>query len=57
MRKFKTFINGIRHDIEAVKNAIKYKWTNGLVEGHVNRLKNKKKEGYPFQIGLNYHQK
>lgn len=28
-------------DIEFVKNAIKYKWTNGLVEGHVNRLKNK----------------
>jgi transposase len=42
----KTFINGIRHDIEAVKNAIKYKWTNGLVEGHVNRLKNIKREMY-----------
>ena len=46
IRKLKTFINGIRHDIEAVKNAIKYKWTNGLVEGHVNRLKNKKREMY-----------
>jgi transposase len=30
----------------AVKSAIKYEWTNGLVEGHVNRLKNKKREMY-----------
>ena len=44
--RLKSFINGIKHDIEAVKNAIKYKWTNGLVEGHVNRLKNKKREMY-----------
>lgn len=44
--RLKTFINGLRNDIEAVKNAIKYKWTNGLVEGHVNRLKNKKREMY-----------
>lgn len=27
-----------------VKNAIMYNWTNGLVEGCVNRLKNKKRE-------------
>ncbi len=46
IKRLKTFINGINHDIEAVKNAIKYKWTNGLVEGHVNRLKNKKREMY-----------
>lgn len=30
----------------AVKNAISYNWTNGLVEGNVNRLKNKKREMY-----------
>lgn len=40
------FCNGLTKDIDAVKNAIKYKWTNGLVEGNVNRLKNKKSEMY-----------
>ena len=34
------------HDLEAIKNAIKYPWSNGVVEGHVNRLKNKKREMY-----------
>lgn len=46
IKSLKTFINGLNHDIDAVRNAIKYKWTNGLVEGHVNRLKNKKREMY-----------
>lgn len=46
MGRLKTFINGINHDIEVVTNAIKNKWTNGLVEEHVNRLKNKKREMY-----------
>lgn len=46
IKKLKTFINGLNHDIEAVRNAIKFEWTNGLVEGHVNRLKNKKREMY-----------
>lgn len=41
-----SFVNGIRQDMEAVKNAIRYKWTNGLVEGNVNRLKTKKREMY-----------
>ena len=44
--RIKSFINGINHDLEAVKNAIKYPWSNGVVEGHVNRLKNKKREMY-----------
>jgi transposase len=42
----RSFINGINHDLEAIKNAIKYPWSNGVVEGHVNRLKNKKREMY-----------
>lgn len=46
IRRIKSFINGIIHDLEAVKNAIKYPWSNGVVEGHVNRLKNKKREMY-----------
>ena len=46
IKKIRSFINGINHDLEAVKNAIKYPWSNGVVEGHVNRLKNKKREMY-----------
>jgi transposase len=37
--QFKSFANGLFKDIEAVKNAIKYEYSNGLVEGHVNKLK------------------
>jgi transposase len=34
-----SFINGITNDIEAVKNAIIYKYSNGLAEGSVNKIK------------------
>lgn len=34
-----SFIGGITRDIEAVKNAIKYCFNNGLAEGSVNKLK------------------
>jgi len=34
-----SFIGGISRDIEAVKNAIKYDYSNGLAEGSVNKLK------------------
>jgi len=34
-----SFINGINRDIEAVENAIKYKYSNGLAEGTVNEIK------------------
>lgn len=46
LKCLKSFINGLNKDFSAVCNAIKYKWTNGLVEGEVNRLKNKKREMY-----------
>lgn len=46
IKRIKSFVNGIYHDLEAIKNAIKYSWSNGVVEGHVNRLKNKKREMY-----------
>ena len=46
IRRIISFINGINLDLKAVKNAIKYPWSNGVVEGHVNRLKNKKREMY-----------
>lgn len=34
-----SFIGGIFRDIGAVKNAIKYEYSNGLAEGSVNKLK------------------
>jgi len=34
-----SFITGISRDIEAVKNAITYDYSNGLAEGSVNKLK------------------
>jgi transposase len=41
-----SFLKGIKSDIDAVKNAIAYPWSNGFVEGNVNRLKTKKREMY-----------
>lgn len=34
-----SFVNGISRDIDAVKNAIVYKYSNGLAEGTVNKIK------------------
>lgn len=34
-----SFINVIERDMEAVRNAIKYEYSNGLVEGYINKLK------------------
>lgn len=34
-----SFINGVERDMEAVRNAIKYEYSNGLVEGCINKLK------------------
>ena len=45
-QKIKSFVNGIVKDIKSVKNAIEYPWTNGTVEGVVNRIKVKKREMY-----------
>lgn len=35
----KSFLNGISMDIDGVKNAIKYKYSNGLAEGKINKIK------------------
>lgn len=45
-KKMESFCEGLKKDIQAIKNAIIYNWTNGLVEGNVNRLKHKKREMY-----------
>ena len=34
-----SFINGISADLDAVKNAIRFEYNNGLAEGSVNKLK------------------
>lgn len=38
--------NGMIKDYDAVYNAINTKWSNGIVEGHVNRIKMIKREMY-----------
>ena len=48
-RKFaglKTFANGLLYDIKAVENGIRLPWSNGAVEGHVNRIKSIKRQMY-----------
>ena len=45
-KNLRQFLRGVQIDQKAIFNAIRYKYTNGLVEGNVNRLKNKKREMY-----------
>jgi len=42
----KTFARGMLRDIEAVENGINMPWSNGAVEGHVNRIKSIKRQMY-----------
>lgn len=44
--KLKTFVYGIKMDIKAVANSIKYNVSNGIVEGYVNKLKEVKRTMY-----------
>lgn len=39
IQELDSFINGIQNDQDAVENAIKYSYNNGLAEGSVNKLK------------------
>lgn len=41
-----SFVKGLKSDIDAVRNVIAHPWSNGFVEGNVNRLKTKKREMY-----------
>ncbi|MEI7422241.1 MAG: ISL3 family transposase [Prolixibacteraceae bacterium] len=48
-RKFsglKSFAYGLSRDIKAVENGIRLPWSNGTVEGHVNRIKSIKRQMY-----------
>ncbi len=37
--ELRSFVNGIRRDDAAVRAACSLPWSNGITEGHVNRLK------------------
>jgi transposase len=40
------FARALRHDIEAVRNAVLESWSNGQTEGQINRLKTLKRTMY-----------
>jgi transposase len=40
------FAQGLRRDYAAVTAALRYEWSQGPVEGHVNRLKTIKRQMY-----------
>jgi transposase len=44
--ELRRFAEGIRRDESAVRAAVTLKWSNGPVEGHVNRLKTIKRQMY-----------
>jgi transposase len=48
--KIDSFIKGLKADIDAVRNVIIYSWSNGFVEGSVNRLKTKKEKCMAEQV-------
>jgi transposase len=46
LKEFESFARGLSEDYEAVKNALRYGWSNGQLEGQVNRLKLIKRQMY-----------
>jgi transposase len=40
------FVRQLKRDREAVEHAVEYRWSNGPVEGHINRLKMIKRQMY-----------
>jgi transposase len=42
----KTFATGLKSDYRAIEAAATYSWSNGPVEGHINRLKTIKRQMY-----------
>jgi transposase len=44
--EFVTFANGITADLQAVRAALEYEWSNGQTEGQVHRLKLVKRQMY-----------
>jgi transposase len=46
IRTLVSFVNGLQKDLAAVRNALRYVWSNGQTEGQVNRLKFLKRQTY-----------
>ena len=46
IKEFKNFAKQLSEDIESVRNALLYKWNNGLLEGNINRIKMIKRTMY-----------
>lgn len=46
IRELENFVKGIKQDRAAVKAALKFEWSQGQVEGQVNRLKMLKRQMY-----------
>ena len=46
IKELNSFLSGIKRDEKAVENAITYRFTNGLAEGSVNKLKTLKRTMY-----------
>lgn len=44
--EIKSFAQGLMHDFDAIKNAFQLKWSNGQVEGQINKLKTVKRQMY-----------
>ncbi|MBP1649883.1 MAG: hypothetical protein H6Q26_40, partial [Bacteroidetes bacterium] len=44
--EIRSFAKGLLSDISAVRNAILLKWSNGQVEGQINKLKTIKRQMY-----------
>jgi transposase len=46
MAPISRFVRRLKKDWSAVENAVKYAWSNGPTEGHINRLKALKRQMY-----------
>lgn len=46
LHAMRSFVRKLRQDIDAVRNAILEPWSNGQVEGQINRLKTLKRAMY-----------
>jgi transposase len=46
LKEFVSFARGLSEDYEAVMNALRHEWSNGQLEGQVNRLKLIKRQMY-----------
>ena len=46
IESLKNFARGLQQDYDAVKSALTVKWSNGPVEGQINRLKTIKRQMY-----------